>query len=154
MCLCLQARPFAHWQLMNLSCSFYFEIITILGWPHGEVIDSWQSATHMTEAEWTNYHCQGVIAITNLNRGFVMKDTEDSGLRCYKAEINQHKINKIKIRSCVSCFLGAEFNHLSVGLSVCWHVFGGVAFVGIKQWLLLEDSLLLWETLGYPSTWD
>lgn len=44
--------------------------------------------------------------------------------------------------------LGAEFNHLSAGPSVCWHVFGGVAFVDIKQWLHLQAFLSPWETLA------
>lgn len=114
---------------MNLSSSFYFEIITVLGWPHGEVIDSWQSALHTAKTEWTDHLHQGVTAITNLSGGFV-KDTKDSGPRRYKAAVSQHKINKIKIRSRVASFLGVEFNHLSVGLSVCWHVFGGVGVCG------------------------
>lgn len=80
---------------MNLSSSFYFEIITVLGWPHGEVIDFWQSALHTMKTEWTDHLHQGVTAITNLSGGFV-KDAENSGPRRYKAAVGQHKINKIK----------------------------------------------------------
>lgn len=154
MCLCKQAQTICTLATNELITqllfwnNYYIRLATWWGDWFLAISHSydWNRMNKLPLSRCHGYH--------QLKRGFEMKDTKDSGLRCYKAEINQHKINKVRIRRCVSCFLGAEFNHLSAGLSVCWHVFGRVAFVDIKQWLLLQDSLSLWETVGHPSTWD